>query len=132
MHLLCWLLTPSSLVLPWETDGSSGKMDIRISQGLGDSDGWLLLGIVVPQNSLWLWPLHVAHSRAQPGWGFGERLKSSFQTNTAGIQTQGAARIHHKSHSVQGQRTDQEALFPPSLWGTGFLRGPFRPVLGMC
>lgn len=86
MHLLCWLLTPSSLVLPWETDGSSGKMDIRISQGLGDSDGWLFLGIVVPQNSLWLWPLHVALSRAQPGWGFGERLKSSFQTNTAEIQ----------------------------------------------
>lgn len=65
-----WLLTTSSLVLPWVTDGSAGKMDIKTSQRLHDSYGWLHLCTVAPQYLSWLWPIHIAHSREHsPGWG---------------------------------------------------------------
>lgn len=134
MHSLRWLLTPSSPCLPWETDGRAGKMDISISWGLGDSDGWLHLGIAVPQCSSCLWPLHVALSREHSlAGGLGGRLKSSFQSNTAGIHTQGAAWIHHRSHAVQGQGTNQRAPCSHLPCGAQDPRGgPFRLVLGVC
>jgi len=46
------LLTPSSLVVPWVTDGSAGKMDIKILQRLSDSYGWLHPCIITPQYFL--------------------------------------------------------------------------------
>lgn len=93
------LLTLSSLVLPQVTDGSAGNMGIKISWRLGDSYGWLHLcyvGLSLPHNTysdFGPYTLHMAKTMAWAGVWCGctlshvleEGLKSSCQTNTAGI-----------------------------------------------